>query len=109
MEKLALIVRYEANINYYSTVLCEKKGTPDDDCNGKCFLRKELKSLDNQKKIPANTSSEKQEIVQYLPVENNYNINPFVEAQLSDKVFANYVPLSAQEVSFIIFHPPCFS
>ncbi len=106
MEKIALIVQYEVNINYYSTVLCEKKGTADEDCKGKCFLSKELKALEKRQKSPVYPTKGKQEIVQYMPVLVNYQLNPFLETELCDEQCAYYVPMAAQEVSFAIFHPP---
>ncbi len=37
------ILNYAINTNYYIEVLCENKSLPKLNCNGKCYLKKELK------------------------------------------------------------------
>jgi hypothetical protein len=39
------IIEYYANYNYIVTELCENKDKPFLECNGKCYLAKELKKV----------------------------------------------------------------
>lgn len=45
--KVLLHVNYYVNQDFYATVLCVKKDVPQNTCQGKCHLKKELKELDN--------------------------------------------------------------
>jgi hypothetical protein len=42
------IIEYYANYDYISTVLCENRDRPYLECNGKCYLEKQLKKVDHQ-------------------------------------------------------------
>jgi hypothetical protein len=57
---LLTIAGYEININYISRTLCENRHNPSLHCNGKCYLKKELKKEKEQN--PASSPKEKQEI-----------------------------------------------
>lgn len=41
------IIEYYANYDYIATVLCENKDKPYLECNGKCYLEKQLKNNDH--------------------------------------------------------------
>ncbi len=41
------LIEYYANYNYIATVLCENKDRPYLECNGKCYLEKQLKETDH--------------------------------------------------------------
>lgn len=43
MRPLLPIIEYYANYDYIATVLCENKDKPYLECNGKCYLQKQLK------------------------------------------------------------------
>ncbi|TMU56463.1 hypothetical protein [Flagellimonas algicola] len=42
------IVEYVVNYNYIATVLCENKEKPQLQCNGKCYLAKQLEKSSGQ-------------------------------------------------------------
>jgi hypothetical protein len=42
------IIEYYANYDYIATVLCENKDKPYLECNGKCYLEKQLKETNHQ-------------------------------------------------------------
>jgi hypothetical protein len=44
---LVPIMEYYANYNYIATVLCENKDKPYLECNGKCYLQKQLKEVNH--------------------------------------------------------------
>jgi hypothetical protein len=41
------IIEYHANYDYISSVLCENRDKPYLECNGKCYLEKQLKKTNN--------------------------------------------------------------
>jgi len=41
------IIEYHANYDYISSVLCENRDKPYLECNGKCYLEKQLKKINN--------------------------------------------------------------
>lgn len=44
---LVPIIEYHANYKYIATVLCENKDKPYLECNGKCYLEKQLKNVNH--------------------------------------------------------------
>jgi len=44
---LVLIMEYYANYDYIANVLCENKDKPYLECNGKCYLEKQLNKVNN--------------------------------------------------------------
>lgn len=50
------IVNYVANYDYIATVLCENKDKPELQCNGQCYLMKQLAK--EQQQDPANPFEE---------------------------------------------------
>jgi hypothetical protein len=44
---LVPIIEYYANYNYIATVLCENKDKPYLECNGKCYLQKQLNEVNH--------------------------------------------------------------
>ena len=44
---LAPLIEYSVNYNYIATVLCENKDKPYLECNGKCYLEKQLKKVNH--------------------------------------------------------------
>jgi hypothetical protein len=44
---LVPIMEYYANYDYIATVLCENKDKPYLECNGKCYLQKQLKEVNH--------------------------------------------------------------
>lgn len=41
------IIEYYANYDYIATVLCENRDKPYLECNGKCYLEKQLKEINH--------------------------------------------------------------
>jgi hypothetical protein len=42
------LMNYAVNYRYIATVLCENKDQPQKQCNGKCFLNKQIKQTSGQ-------------------------------------------------------------
>lgn len=47
VKPLVPIMEYYANYDYIATVLCENRDKPYLECNGKCYLEKQLKKADH--------------------------------------------------------------
>lgn len=41
------VIEYYANYDYIATVLCENKDRPYLDCNGKCYLQKQIQNVNH--------------------------------------------------------------
>jgi len=48
VKPLVPIIEYYANYDYIVTELCENKDKPYLECNGKCYLEKQLKKTDHK-------------------------------------------------------------
>lgn len=59
MSKTGIYLLFQANRAYISSYLCEQRETPSSTCQGKCYLKKELKKESEReqqvpgKKLPA--------------------------------------------------------
>jgi len=47
VKPLLPIIEYHANYDYIANVLCENRDRPYLDCNGKCYLEKQLKKINH--------------------------------------------------------------
>ena len=47
MRPLLPIIEYYANYDYIATVLCENKDKPFLECNGKCYLQKQIEKTNH--------------------------------------------------------------
>ena len=96
-------VGFELNKNYIASVLCENKDKPELNCNGKCFLSKKLKQVEEKERKEEQQTQRKmfQEsfIVSSVLLFNN-NIT------LIRKVSFHENPEALPDGSSDIFHPP---
>jgi len=58
--KLWVLISFRVNHEYIATFLCEKREEPENECNGKCWLKKELGTT--EQKNPYQTPPPKTEI-----------------------------------------------
>lgn len=104
---LGIIGYYQINKDYIAKNLCENKNKPQMKCCGKCYLKKQLKKLDenDQPSKGPQVKMEKNEVVTFIlppsiyftacPVVTTSGVlNPFV-LQLHDSLYPSAV-----------FHPP---
>ena len=102
------LIEYAYNKNYIARYLCEKRAEKDNDCQGKCHLKKELaKALDSDE--PKNDSKDK--TINYTPKEIYFfeKLTPYIFTYSSEneqKIKVNY----KEHYNFLqlhsIFHPP---
>lgn len=101
------LIEYVANYDYIATVLCENKDQPELECNGKCYLTKQLaKDAADEQENPFNKSNQT-EIPQVIIFEAlpDFNLELFVDARPSDAIEAK-PNLYNNLFSFEILHPP---
>ena len=91
------------NKNYIAANLCENKSKPEMKCNGKCYMKKQLKSNDeNQNKFPFGVKEFQEIIFFYSHSDTNIiNYNDF-----SDISFTRFIIPKFTSPFFSIFHPP---
>ena len=103
--KLEVYLCYQINIKYISSVLCENKNNPDLHCNGKCYMKKKLKSLENNQQQFPHLFKEFQKI--------NYFISNGIQVGICLKpsqiiVEPTVIQKKILSPVFSIFHPPPF-
>lgn len=99
---LFVFLGFEANQDYISKELCENKSKPELLCNGKCYLKKQLKQ-EEEKEQKQERQSQKTQIQDVLVVK------PLVFKQYAFAEIILHVPLSTgmpQSIKESIFHPP---
>lgn len=99
------IIEYYANYDYIATVLCENRDKPYLECNGKCYLEKQLN------KINHNNHEHKSTVPQInlddyplSPIENNkFTLNNFKQTDLKNTPIKFY---NLQDFFESILKPP---
>ena len=102
------VIDYIVNYDYISNVLCENKAKPAMQCNGKCYLIKELAKASNDDK-PIN-SDKKNNLTQEVELLfcNEIAEISFRQIYFHNKtsIGDNYANLYFHSVSCSVFHPP---
>ncbi len=102
---LVPLIEYYANYEYIAAVLCENRDKPYLECNGKCYLEKQLKKVngdthDHKSTIPSISFKD-------YPISTldnfSYKLKPFQDNTNSIRVI---VQESEQEYLFSILQPP---
>jgi len=95
------------NFSYFKEVLCANKNNLNSDCNGKCALKKQLKSASKEK----DTSKEAFDFAQQLNLSSfifpNPSIFQFYLFEEEKSSIAFYNEGSEKHPSLEIEHPPC--
>ncbi|MGB2273684.1 MAG: hypothetical protein ACPH2K_04855, partial [Flavicella sp.] len=102
------ILEYYANQDYIVAVLCENRNKPAMDCNGKCYLAKELATFSSS---THQQHQEKQHLPQIdlskypvAPLQVAITIEGYVEAV--SKLYWNYFKGVVQHEHESLFRPP---
>lgn len=106
--KMGVIVWYETNRDYVATTLCENKDKPEQQCAGKCYLKKQLAKIDSEteKKESEPVKKHKTELPEYTVSTNLQYLFLSYQDVISHKtIFINHY--SFQNNSSV-FHPPPF-
>ena len=102
--KLAVIAWYQVNKEYIAATLCENKAVPQMQCNGKCYLSKQMKASEEQeRKLP----SFMKVLLEVFHLPASYSIAPNTLALLPESaVQAPYVMHVYTSPLDRIFQPP---
>jgi uncharacterized protein involved in cysteine biosynthesis len=107
---VGVIIRFQANQDYYEQVLCVNKNRPELACHGKCFLMQQLKYEFEQEQ-----SAERQHLQKLLDRDIVLFCNTFVPLNLKTPFFNRFQntinhlflkQLHTQLLFVRIFHPP---
>jgi len=102
------VVDYIANYDYIVNVFCENIDKPELECDGKCYLSKELaKEAGADDKNPLNSKTSKTEIPQVIISEivNEYEF--VLQADHASIEEIGYLPnLNSLLLTSSIYHPP---
>ncbi|MBW8685449.1 hypothetical protein [Chitinophaga rhizophila] len=99
--QLVIMVKYKMDEAYIASVLCENRAMPEMHCNGKCYLKKQLKK-DEQQQQNGSTGKEKYE-VSYINVLQEFSFEPVAP---SISLLVHYQDPELHTPLISIFHPP---
>jgi hypothetical protein len=98
-----LIACFDLNENFIKKEFCINKNNPGSDCNGHCYLNKEL-NKEEKSNNPFNTSSKEKFEIQVFCIDASNNLNIFSSViKRLYPVGQNFTP---QEFLQSAFHPP---
>lgn len=102
------VVEYVVNYDYIANVLCENKGKPEMQCNGKCHLSKELaKEMGNEDKNPFSGKASKIEIPQIIISERISEFQFSFDTEIANSEEDGYKPLFHSSIFITkILQPP---
>lgn len=104
------VIEYFINYDYIKNVLCINKDNPENDCNGKCHLQKQLSDVakENNEKSPLKTTTTEEVSILFSQEISPFNFTAMANVS-SDKKYANYKHHYLFQFSMVAFHPPCFT
>jgi len=100
------LANYLINQNYIAEFLCINKDKPELECNGKCYLAKQLKeaSAKKEKNLPAIAMEEYPiGIMTFTVFETTQTSEPITKGNFQ---YNNHYKYSYQN---LVFHPPTFN
>ena len=102
---LVPIIEYHANYNYIATVLCENKDKPYLECNGKCYLEKQLKEVNHDNHEHKSTVPQINfDDYPVSPLDQlSYQLKDFKELNSEKSYFVNF---TSQDFFKSVFKPP---
>ena len=101
------VIDYVVNYDYISKVLCINKERPKLNCNGKCYLMKELaKNSESENPVSNNKKIASQEtVIVFCEEINTFTLTP-IYFQKNKRANSNYSNLYSCKISNAVFHPP---
>ena len=107
---LVVLGLFTLNREYIAKSLCENRNKPSKKCNGKCYLRKQLKKVNDTENGSSNSPTikiEKTEVVCLIPEPLEFSARYVAgEPVVQNPVFMH---LAEQVHLHSIFHPPAVS
>ena len=102
--QIVIVGQFLISKDFIAAELCENKDVPEMECNGKCYLKKELKKDEERKSDEKITKVEVLLFCEFKIIE----LDPVPEFQIEKSEDSKYLkrPLSSG-YDMDIFHPPC--
>lgn len=82
--KTILFIHYRLNLDFIKNELCENKNKPQLKCNGKCYLKNQVKKAENNSKNLPESLKQKDEIKLIASYQFNLNV---ITSKLVKKFF----------------------
>lgn len=104
---MGVIAWYEINKDYIAAELCENKDKPQLECNGKCYLKKQIDKVEDNgsadnKNLP--TKNKKTELPEY--VLTTPSLCAFYAAKDATTFHDKYITPRGTQYITSVFHPP---
>lgn len=101
------VVDYVLNYDYIVNVLCENTDKPEMECDGKCYLSKELAKEATSDTNPFNGTNSKGEIPQFIISESIKEYSFTAKTEISSDENLGFKPnLNSALFTSKILHPP---
>jgi hypothetical protein len=113
LQGFVTLVNWKINQTEITEKYCENKANPMLNCNGQCYLSKQLKKQEevqafeqhqNNKKIPTPKKSKENELF----LDHNFSIVSILKINFITSSFANLEEKYVFDFTFRNFHPPQF-
>lgn len=97
---------FEINKKFISKNLCENRMRPEMECNGKCYLMKKLKQVEENDKKQDREHILKNLEISFIIKPQQINFHKVYEVQLIKRRFSTFSSFYSNEYTRSIFHPP---
>jgi hypothetical protein len=100
------VIEYFINYNYIATQLCENRDKPLLECNGKCYLEKQVSKQQNSESnssVPMPPKIDLEKFISLKIVDFTYQISKPIQATVIP-LFCN--SLKEATFNFFLFRPP---
>lgn len=101
--QVVIVGQYFINQEFIAAELCENKDAPEMECNGKCYLKKELKKDEERK---SDEKSTKVEVLLFCDCKV-FEIETPTEFIIDREETSSYSDRLLTGINTDIFHPPC--
>ncbi len=104
--KVFIVLDYQANKNYIAEFLCVNKAKPQMHCQGHCYLKKQLKKVEQQEN---QSTTPKQKLVSEITLfcQTLFAFPVALDNLLAKHSFRYQIGATQANIAFI-FHPPQF-
>lgn len=102
-DSVLVYAQYLLNREFIAATLCENRDMPEMQCDGKCYLRKQLQQHHEEKDSPASPREERRDVTLFSPVSEPLAV--FIKAP-SRAWESLYQPVFSEKHTHAVFHPP---
>ena len=102
--QVVIVGQFFINQDFIAAELCENKDAPELECNGKCYLKKELKK-DEERKTDEKTGT-KVEVLLFSE-NSSFQLEVPIIFQIEKTEASEYTDRLLTGHNMDVFHPPC--